>query len=46
MKSSGWAYIVGPLVGGPNGVTLYDVLIRATLAYVEQEVGYEARMQA
>jgi hypothetical protein len=38
--------MVGPLVGGPIGVTLYDVLIRATPAYAEQAVVHETRMQA
>jgi glycerol uptake facilitator protein len=32
-----WAYVVGPLVGGPFGATLYDLLIRATL--VSEECG-------
>ena len=25
-----WAYVVGPLLGGPIGATLYDLLLRAT----------------
>jgi glycerol uptake facilitator protein len=33
-----WAYIVGPLVGGPIGATLYDVLIRAVPIAQEQAI--------
>jgi len=33
------------LIGGPIGVTLYDVLIRATPASAEQAVVYEKRVQ-
>ena len=36
-----WAYVVGPLIGGPVGSTLYDVLIRAVPVTDEQAVVYE-----
>lgn len=36
-----WAYIVGPLLGGPIGATLYDVLVHATPAAQERAVVYE-----
>jgi len=36
-----WAYIVGPLVGGPLGATLYDLLIRSTPVAEERAVIYE-----
>jgi len=36
-----WAYVVGPLIGGPLGATLYDVLIRSTPLTEEQAVIYE-----
>ena len=36
-----WAYIVGPLLGGPVGATLYDLLIRATPEDQEQAVVYD-----
>jgi glycerol uptake facilitator protein len=35
-----WAYIVGPLVGGPIGATLYDLLLRTTPVEQEQAVVY------
>jgi len=36
-----WAYVVGPLVGGPIGATLYDLVIRGTPAAEERAVVYE-----
>ena len=39
-----WAYIVGPLLGGPIGATLYDLLIRATPENQEQAVVYGERI--
>ncbi len=36
-----WAYVVGPLIGGLLGATLYDVLIRSTPPTEEQAVIYE-----
>jgi glycerol uptake facilitator protein len=36
-----WAYVVGPLVGGPVGATLYDWLIRTTPPGEERSVVYE-----
>ncbi len=37
-----WAYVVGPLVGGPLGAVLYDGLIRTTPTTQEQSVVYES----
>ena len=36
-----WAYIAGPLLGGPIGATLYDLTIRTTPDAVAQAVVYE-----
>jgi MIP family channel proteins len=36
-----WAYIVGPLLGGPIGATLYDLLLRTTPLTQEQAVVYD-----
>ncbi|HZS92796.1 MAG TPA: MIP/aquaporin family protein [Chloroflexota bacterium] len=36
-----WAYIVGPVLGGPLGATLYDLLIRTTPPSEERAVVYE-----
>jgi len=36
-----WGYIVGPMVGGPVGATVYDLLIRGVPAGQEQSIIYE-----
>lgn len=36
-----WAYVVGPLLGGPVGATLYDLLIRTVPTSQERAVVYE-----
>ena len=35
------AYIVGPMLGGPLGATLYDLLIQTTPPLEERAVAYE-----
>lgn len=36
-----WAYIIGPLLGGPVGATLYDLMIRTASMGQEHSVVYD-----